>query len=203
MRYRCGSGLPDGPQGHAGLRRHDTGLGPRAQRRGGQALATTLRGRLDEVEFKNRLDIAMSATTRQRPERTVRRSPSRRCPVPLLPHHHGTAASCRGSSSWPSSPSRPGRPCPSTPSSTSRGSSSPSSDWSCGGGPVGALHSHRRHEVGAVQLGHRPLRRHRGDTARPPAARNTRSARHRPHHSAAPADDSDAECAVCQRHCAP
>ena len=107
-------------------------------------------GRLDEVEFKNRLDTAMSATTRGDLNGLFDDLPP--LPSEPRPRHRGTAVSCPGSSWWPSSPSPPERPCRSTRSTTCHGSSSPSSDWSCGGGRAGASsphdHLHHRHDGG-------------------------------------------------------
>ena len=93
-------------------------------------------GRLDEVEFKNRLDTAMSATTRGDLNGLFDDLP--RLPSEPPPRRHGTAGSCPGSSSLSSSRSRPERPCRSTRCTTCRGSSSPSSACSCGGGPAAA-----------------------------------------------------------------
>ena len=55
-------------------------------------------GRLDEVEFKNRLDTAMSATTRGDLNGLFDDLP--RCPASRRLRRRGTAASCPGSSSW-------------------------------------------------------------------------------------------------------
>ena len=71
-------------------------------------------GRLDEAEFKNRLDTAMSATTRGDLNGLfddLPRLPSE--PAPPVPRHRRALPSLW---SWPSSPSPSAPPCPSTPS---------------------------------------------------------------------------------------
>ena len=92
-------------------------------------------GRLDEAEFKHRLDAAMSATTRATSTGCSTTCPH--SPASRRPRRRGTAASCPGCCSWPSSPSWPGRRCPSSRCTTCPGCSSPSWGCSSGGGPVG------------------------------------------------------------------
>ena len=135
MRYRWD---PAYPMGRRDTQAYDARL--RASDDERNAVADKLsrhyaEGRLDEVEFKNRLDTAMSATTRGDLNGLFDDLP--RLPSEPPPPPRGTAGSCPGSSSWPSSPSLPARPCPSIRCTTCRGSSSPSSASSCGGGPVG------------------------------------------------------------------
>ena len=77
-------------------------------------------GRLDEAEFKNRLDTAMSATTRGDLNGLFHDLPH----LPSDARHlrRGVDASCRCSSWWRSSSSSPAPPSPSIPCTTCRGS---------------------------------------------------------------------------------
>jgi hypothetical protein len=126
MRYRWD---PAYPMGRRDTQGYDASL--RASDDERNAVADKLsrhyaEGRLDEVEFKNRLDTAMSATTRGDLNGLFGDLPH----LPTAPPNHrprrrDTVASSPGSSSWSWWPSRQVRPCPSTRCTTCRGSSSP------------------------------------------------------------------------------
>ena len=196
-----GPRLPDGPAGHAAA---DTSL--RASDDERNAVADKLsrhyaEGRLDEAEFKTRLDTAMSATTRGDLHGLFHDLPP--LPSEPPPRRRGTAASCPGSSWWPSSPSWRAPPCPSTRCTTCRGSSSPSSASSCGGAAGG------HHLTGttttarqrSAELGHGPLSRATRTPSTSPGRRTDDGASGRcapwPLFAGLPADELDELAALC------
>ena len=144
MRYRWD---PAYPMGRRDTQAYDASM--RASDDERNAVADKLsrhyaEGRLDEVEFKNRLDTAMSATTRGELNglfHDLPRLPSE--PPPPAPRHRRILPWV--SSSWSWLPSRRARPCPSIRCTTCRGSSSPSWPSSCGGGPEGTTSTTTTH----------------------------------------------------------
>ena len=136
MRYRWD---PAYPMGRRDATPYDTGL--RASDDERNAVADRLsrhyaEGRLDEAEFKTRLDTAMSATTRGDLNGLFHDLP--KLPSPHRHRRRGASAPCRGSSCSPSWPSSPWPRCPSIRCTTCRGSSSRSSASSSGAAPPAA-----------------------------------------------------------------
>ena len=106
MRYRWD---PAYPMGRRDTQAYDASM--RASDGERNAVADKLsrhyaEGRLDEVEFKHRLDTAMSATTHGDLNGLFDDLP--RLPTEPTRRHRGTAGSSRGSWSWRSSPSPSG-----------------------------------------------------------------------------------------------